>query len=109
MLLHELFAHRTHSIQIDGDGVQVQQWHAELIGSRNGDIARGGQVHRHQVADQAAALFLCLGDGVLHGVLIQQAVLHQSLGKTAQCHTTGAPNRRYCVVIHGLTLNPMPA
>ncbi len=67
------------------------------------------QIRRHQMGDQIGALFLGLDNSVLHGVLIQQAVLDQSLGKAAQCHPTGAANRRYCVVIHGLTVNPMPA
>ena len=60
------------------------------------------------MGDQIDALFLRFGDGILHGLLVQQTVLHQSLGKAAQGHATGAANRRNCVVIHGLTVNPMP-
>ena len=57
---------------------------------------------------QTEALFLRPDNGVLHGLFVQQPVLDQALRKAAQCHATGAANRRYCVIIHGLTVNPMP-
>ena len=44
----------------------------------------------HQMGHQVDALFLRLGDGVLHGCLVQQAVLHEPLGKAAQRHAVGA-------------------
>jgi hypothetical protein len=34
--------------------------------------------------------------------------LDQALREAAQCHATAAPNYRYCVIIHGLTVNPTP-
>jgi hypothetical protein len=43
---------------------------------------------------------LRLGNGVLHGLLVQQPVLDEALRKTAQGHATGAANCRYCVIIH---------
>ena len=43
-----------------------------------------GQARGDQMGDQVDALFLGLGDGVLHGLLVQQAVLHQPLGEPAQ-------------------------
>ncbi len=57
---------------------------------------------RHQVGDQTDALFLGLGNSILHGGLVQQAVLDQPLGEAAQGDSTGAADRRYCVIIHGL-------
>jgi hypothetical protein len=49
-----------------------------------------------------------LGNGVLHGRLFEKAVLDEALRKAAECHATGAANGRYCVVIHGLKVNPTP-
>ena len=58
---------------------------------------------------QAEALFLRSGDRILHGLLVQQAILNQALREAAQGHATRAANCRYCVVIHGLTVNPRPS
>ncbi len=41
------------------------------------------------MSHQIDPLFLGLGDGVLHGLLVQQAVLHQSLREATQCYATG--------------------
>ena len=47
----------------------------------------------------ALAMASCMAD------FVQQPVLDEPLRKTAQGHATGAADRRYCVVIHGLTSN----
>ncbi len=60
------------------------------------------------MGDQTEALFFRLGNSVLHGLFVQQSVLDQALRKAAQGCPAGAPNRRYCVIIHGLRLNPTP-
>ncbi len=52
------------------------------------------------------ALFFRLGDRILHGLLIQQTILHQALREAAQRVSTGTSRYRNCVVIHMFKLNP---
>ncbi len=106
VLLHELVAHRPHRVQVGRHGVQIEEGHPEFVRCGDGDIARARQVRSHEVGHQALAPFLRLGNGVLHGGLIQQAVLDQPLGETAESQAIGAAGCRYCVVIHGLKSNP---
>ena len=65
-----------------------------------------GEIARHQVGHQVDALFLGFGDGILHGLLVQQAILHEALGEAPQGQPAGASCCCNCVVIHGLKSNP---
>ena len=84
VLLQQLFADRTYRIGVRSDGVQIEQRYAELVGGGNGDVAGRGEVCSHQMGDQVDALLLGLGNSVLHGLLVQQAILHQALREAAE-------------------------
>ena len=108
VLRKKLFAHRTNRVHIKCHRIQVQQWHTKLVRGGNGDIAGRGQIGGDQMGDQTEALLLRLGNGILHGRFVQQAILDQALRKAAQGRPAGAANCRYCVIIHGLNVNPTP-
>ena len=84
VLLQELVAHRAHRVHVRRHGVQIEQRHAEFVRRGDGDIARARQARRHEVGHQALTPLLRLGNGILHGGLIQQAVLDEPLGETAE-------------------------
>ncbi len=86
VLLQKLVAHRANRVRVCSDRIQIQQGHAKLVRGGNGDVAGRGQVRGDQMGHQIDALLLRLGDGVLHGLLVQQAILHQALRKAAQRH-----------------------
>ena len=95
---------RTASIS-SGDGVEIEERHAELVRGRNGDVAGGRQVRGHQIGHQVGAFFLRLGDGVAHRGLVQEAILDQPMREPTERGAIGAADR-YCVVIHGLRRHP---
>ena len=57
---------------------------------------------------QIDPLLLRANNRILHGLFVQQPVLDKALREAAQGHAAGAANCRYCVIIHGLTVNPTP-
>ena len=107
VLLQKLLAHRTNGVHIGGDGVKIEERHAEFVRGRNGDVACGRQIRGHQIGHQVGALFLCLGDGVAHRGLVQEAILDQPMREPTERGAIGAADG-YRVVIHGLKSTPEP-
>ena len=106
VLLHELLADGAHGVGIYRDRIQIEERHAELVRGRDGDVARTREVRGHQIGHQIEVPFLRLGDGILHGRLIEEAVLDEPLREPAEGHAGRAADRCYGVVIHGLTIIP---
>ena len=58
MLGEELVAHRLHGVEVDGEGVEIEQRHAVFGGRRDRDVARRRRARGDQLRHEAGALLV---------------------------------------------------
>jgi hypothetical protein len=78
MLGEQLVGDQLDGIEVRLDRVQIEQRYAEFLRGRNRDLARVRQVVRDQVRHQISVRILGGHHRLLHGLLVQQAVLDQA-------------------------------
>ena len=94
VLAQQLLADQPDDLQVGLDRVQVQERDAKLLGARDGDFARVGQVVLDQVADDRDPPLPGGGDRRQHVALADQPVRDQALGQALQGLAEGAWWRR---------------
>ena len=102
MLGQQLVGNQAADFKIQRHGVQVQQRHAEFIGSGDGDVAGLGGAAAHQLGHEMGFL-LARGAQRRQGVrLADDPVLHQALGQPAQQPPAGGGHGQRNVIAHVL-------
>ncbi len=84
VLGQQLVGDQPGDVQVDGQGVQVEQRHAELAGGGLGDIPRPGGTGPDQLRDEVGFLVLGGGERRLGLFLADDPVLHQTLRQAGE-------------------------
>ena len=84
MLREQLLVDELHDLEVEIDGVEVEQRHAELVRGRNRDLARIAEPVRDEMRNEVRAL---AADGFERGHEVglgNDAILHQPARKAGQ-------------------------
>jgi hypothetical protein len=84
MLGQELVADQPDDIDVDRQGVQIEQRHAEFVRGGDRDVARLGGARVHKLGHDARLAIACVLQRVEHRRLLHDAVLNEALGKAAE-------------------------
>jgi hypothetical protein len=80
--VHQLVVDQSRDLEVDLDGIEVDDRDTELVAGGSGDIARVGEVLLDQVSDdRGTGRFLRLGLGFRRDRLIDDAFLDEASGK----------------------------
>jgi hypothetical protein len=89
-------------VEVDDHRVEVDQRYAELAGGGDRDVARGDHPLGDQLRDHAGALVLGIGGGLGHGRLVDETILHESLGQSPQARAGSPADCQRSVIVHVL-------
>ena len=84
MLADQVLVDRPDDVEINLDGVEVEQRYAEFMGGRDGDRAGFREVILDDVGDERLLLLASRIGGLLDHVFVDDAVLHQAAREARQ-------------------------
>ena len=80
MLVEQLLIDGPQAVEIDVDGIEVQQGYTEFVGCGDGDGSGICHIVRHQIGDQGNLFLACGLRGLLYDLFGDNTVLHQTSG-----------------------------
>jgi len=84
VFLQQLVGNELDHFQVELDGVEVQERHAEFLRRRYGDVPRIRETCLHEIRYQIGLRFLRIRNGLQHGCFVQEALLDQAQGQTLE-------------------------